>query len=330
MLYNNIIDKKKIYCISGKGGNGIIHFNKKNKKLGKPDGGNGGDGGDVIIIGNNNINNLYNINNTYKAYNGYNGKKNCKTGKKGKNIIIYVPLNIKIKIKNKIFNIKRNKQSKIIIKGGKGGKGNYYYKNSKNQKSRKYSKGKKGKSLFIYLILKLNIDIMIIGLPNTGKSTILSLITNTKPKIDNYYFTTLIPNIGIYKIKKYIYKQNKFIIMDTPSIYNNIYNNKKLNNKYIKKYIKNIKLLLIIINFINIKIFYKEYIKIKKILLKNNININNKNKLFVFNKINYIKKKNLLKIKNKLKYNYNYCFFTIKKNLKKNIYNLKKKINFYL
>ncbi|WGH27189.1 MAG: 50S ribosome-binding GTPase [Candidatus Shikimatogenerans bostrichidophilus] len=328
MIFKNFIDKIKIYCIGGNGGNGIIHFKKKNKKIGKPDGGNGGKGGNIIFIGNKNIYNFYNIKNKkfYKSYNGLQGMKNCKNGKNGKDYIINVPLGTKIIYNKKKIKIKKNKKKIKIILGGKGGKGNNFYKSSINPKSIKFSKGKKGKKILVKLILKINNDISILGLPNTGKSTILSLITNSKPKIDNYFFTTLKPNIGIYNnTNDSIYKKN-YIIMDMPAIIKNCYKGKGLGNKYLK-YIKNNKILLLVINCNNIKNFYKQYFILKNELLKSKIKINNKKIILIFSKYDKIKKKDIIKIKEKINKKFNFCFFSSKDNKKKNIYILKKKIN---
>ncbi|WGH28167.1 MAG: Obg family GTPase CgtA [Candidatus Shikimatogenerans bostrichidophilus] len=325
MLLNNFIDKIYINCISGNGGNGIIHFNKKKKKkIGKPDGGNGGRGGNIIILGNKNINNLYNFKKNYKANNGEQGKNNCKNGKNGKDCIINVPIGSKIIYNNKKFKINNNKKKKIILLGGNGGKGNNYYKSSKNQKSKIYSKGEKGKKLLIYLIFKLKIDISIIGLPNTGKSTILSLITKSKPKINNYFFTSLVPNIGIYKIKN-IYNK-KYIIMDIPAIIKNCYKGKGLGNRYLK-YIKNNKIILIIINCKNIKNFYKQYNIIKYELLKSKIKLKKKKIIFIISKSDKITNKNISNITNNLIKKYNFYFFSKKNKIKKNILYLKKLIN---
>lgn len=280
MLFNNFIDKITLTCISGNGGHGCVHFIKKNKKLGKPDGGNGGDGGKIIFVGDKNLFTLYSFKNKriYKAQNGFNGMKNCKTGKNGKNIIIKIPLYTilsykKRETKKKII-IKKQDEKKILILGGKGGKGNNFYKNSSNQKSKNYSLGEKGKKLIIKLKLQLKIDIGIIGYPNTGKSTILSILTSNKPRIADYDYTTIIPNIGIY-YKNY----NKYIVMDIPAIY--LKNGKIIKNKYLK-YLKDCNIILIIMSINNIKEYKKNNLIIKRILNKNKINI--KNKIIIISK----------------------------------------------
>ncbi|MDH3004296.1 MAG: Obg family GTPase CgtA [Candidatus Shikimatogenerans sp. JK-2022] len=324
MLYKNFINKIYIICKSGNGGHGCVHFLRNFKKIGKPDGGNGGNGGNIIFIGNNNLFTLYNFKfkKFYKANNGKNGKNNCKTGKNGKDCIIYVPLYTLItylyKNEKKSIIIKKHNQKKILLYGGKGGKGNNFYKSSKDQKSKKYSLGKKGKKILIKLELKIKIDVTLIGYPNTGKSTILSKLTNTKPKIGNYDYTTIIPNIGVYNIN-----YNNYLIMDIPAIIENTYLCKGVGSKYIN-YLNNNKLILIVIVINKIKNILKNYNIIKKEINFYNIKINNK--IIILSKYDYIKKKNKKIIKKYFKKNkINYCFFS--KYKKKSINNLKKKIN---
>ncbi|WGH24702.1 MAG: 50S ribosome-binding GTPase [Candidatus Shikimatogenerans bostrichidophilus] len=320
MLYKNFTDYIKIICKSGNGGHGSVHFLRKSKKLGKPNGGNGGNGGNIILVGNKNIFDLYKINKIklFKAENGYNGMKNCKTGRNGRDCIINVPLYTeinyynKINKNNKIF-IKYHNQKELIVNGGKGGKGNNYYKNSFNQKSRKYSLGEQGKTINIILNLKLPIDISILGLPNTGKTTILSKITNNKKIIDNN--TIKIPNFGVYKNN---YKN--YLIIDLPSIKYNNSIGKRINIKFIK-YIYSNKIILLVISIIkNIKEYFLQYnIIINEIKY---FNINVKNILIVITKYKNIKNKYISLLtnyfkKNKIKYLFYY----------KNIDKLKRIIN---
>ncbi|WGH25806.1 MAG: 50S ribosome-binding GTPase [Candidatus Shikimatogenerans bostrichidophilus] len=309
MLYNNFIDNILIICISGNGGNGLVHFKKKNKKIGKPDGGDGGNGGNIIFIGDKNIFTFYNIKKKiiYKALNGQNGMLNCKTGKNGKDYIIKVPIGTIIKInKKKKINITKNNKKKIILFGGRGGKGNFFYKSSKNQKSMKYSKGENGEKIYINLILNIKIDISIIGPSNTGKSTILSIITNSKPKISNYDFTTLVPNLGIYNIKN---KYKKLTIIDIPAVINNLNFKNGIGIKYLK-YLKKCKLILLVIFIKKIKYFKK----IKNILQKNILKEKIKKYFIIISKYDLLEKKNIIKIKNYfIKKKYEFCFFSKKK-----------------
>ncbi|MDH3004880.1 MAG: 50S ribosome-binding GTPase [Candidatus Shikimatogenerans sp. JK-2022] len=328
MFFNNFINKLNIICQTGNGGNGYVHFNKKKKKtLGKPDGGNGGNGGNIIIKGDKKLSNFYHLfinkKKKIKAFSGEIGKNNCKTGKNGKNITIKVPLNTKIE-----FKIKKNKKKKIIKKnnekiiflGGKGGKGNNFFKSSKDQKTKKFTKGCKGNKIFVKLKLNLNIDIGLIGYPNTGKTTVFSFLTNTKPKIENYNFTTIIPNIGFYYLN---YK--KFSIMDTPGIIENSYYGKGLGSKYLK-YLKKTKILLIIMNIENFLNFKKKFFIILKEIKK--IKIKEKKKIIILSKYENFKKNKIKLIKFFFyKQKISYCFFSIFNEFKKNFKILKKKIN---
>ncbi|MDH3004766.1 MAG: 50S ribosome-binding GTPase [Candidatus Shikimatogenerans sp. JK-2022] len=321
MLYNNFIDKINIFCIGGNGGHGKISFLKKQKKIGKPNGGNGGKGGDIIFFYDYNLFSFYNLKNKYiyKAYNGFNGMSNCKNGKNGKDYLINIPHNTIIKYKKKNKNkilIKKNKKKKEIkfFLGGKGGKGNYYFKSSSNQKSRKYTLGEKGKKILIKLKLRFKIDIGIIGLPNTGKTTFFSKITNSKPKIDYYNFTTIIPNIGIYKIK-----EKKFIIIDFPALIANSYKGKGLGSKYIKRYIKTCKKVFIFLFNYTLKKIKEEIKIIKKEICFYKINIK-KNFFFFLSKYDLLKKNNIKKIKNYFfKKKYKFYLFSNKNKNKKNI-----------
>ncbi|WOX79181.1 GTPase [Candidatus Shikimatogenerans bostrichidophilus] len=327
MLFNNLIDNINVICISGNGGNGKVHFTYKNKKIGKPDGGNGGNGGNIIFISDKNIFTLFNIKKIYKAYNGENGKNNCKTGKNGKNCIIKIPIGTKLiyidKNKIKKINFNKNNIRKIILLGGNGGKGNYFYKKSNDQKTKKYTNGKKGINKNIKLILNIKVDIGIVGFPNTGKSTILSLLTNNKPNIDNYNFTTITPNLGIYNN----YKKYNIIIMDLPAIIEKSYKGKGIGNKYLR-HIKNYKLLLLVINYISIKDFIYQLITLKKELYKSNVKINKKKTIIILSKSDKLNKKLINIVSNFLKKNkYYYCFFSKKK--KKLYLNLIKKINYF-
>ncbi|WOX79302.1 GTPase [Candidatus Shikimatogenerans bostrichidophilus] len=327
MLFNNFIDYINVICISGNGGNGKVHFTYNNRKLGKPDGGNGGNGGNIIFMSDKNIFTLYNIKKIYKAYNGENGKNNCKNGKKGKDCVIKIPIGTKlIKIyKNKIKKINFNKNNirKIILLGGNGGRGNNFYKKSNDQKTKKYTNGKIGIKNNIKLILNIKVDIGIVGLPNTGKSTLLSLLTNNKPNIDNYNFTTITPNLGIYNNNK---KYN-IIIMDLPAVIENSYKGKGIGNKYLR-HIKKYKLLLLVIYYNSIKELINQLITIKKELYKSNVKIKKRNTIIILSKYDKLNKKLIKIVSNYLKKNkYNYCFLSKKKN--KTILYLKKKINYY-
>ncbi len=336
MKKNYSENKIKLILISGNGGNGIISF-YRNKFItkGGPDGGNGGKGGNIFFTTDNNINSLNYLKNKKKivAENGHNGGKNNRTGKKGKSIHIKIPINTKITIlkkKKKIIYLKKNKKTILIVKGGKQGIGNNKFKSSTNRTPLKYTKGQKGKKIKIKIKQIYKYDIGIIGLPNSGKSSLFKKLTSNKTKIKNYLFTTLYPQIGILKNKN---KNIKFSLVDTPALIKGSY--KKKNGLGIKflEYIINCKILLHIIEInTNINIIIKNIKIINNELNYYNKKIKNKKQWLIFNKYDLIKYKNIKKkIKKKLKYikfNKKIFFISIKKN--KGIKILKLKLYKYI
>ncbi|UOF94384.1 MAG: GTPase ObgE [Bacteroides sp.] len=204
MQINNLIDNINLTCISGDGGDGGIYFNRSSaNSKGGPNGGNGGNGGSVFVIGNKTIKGLNHIKkykNFAKAESGFPGGKFCKNGKRGRNIIIELPLGTFIYSDSKfISKILDDKNLICILKGGKGGKGNFFLRNSKNRTPYISHKGKKGLQMICNFELKILSDISIIGLPNAGKSTLLSTLSNATPEINDYPFTTINPVFGVIK-----------------------------------------------------------------------------------------------------------------------------------
>lgn len=198
------LDNVKIQIKAGNGGNGCCSFRReKFIEFGGPDGGNGGKGGDVIFVSKENLNTLidFKFKKNYQARNGQSGSGRQKTGANGEDLILNVPIGTQVidEYGNVLFDFIEKDQSYTAARGGKGGAGNYNFKTSTNRAPRYAGKGEEGESSLITLQLKLIADIGIIGMPNAGKSTFLSIITNAKPKIANYPFTTLDPNLGIYK-----------------------------------------------------------------------------------------------------------------------------------
>lgn len=198
------LDNVKIQIKAGNGGNGCCSFRReKFIEFGGPDGGNGGKGGDVIFVSKENLNTLidFKFKKNYQAKNGRSGSGRQKTGANGEDLMLHVPIGTQIidEYGNVLFDFVEKDQLYIAARGGKGGAGNYNFKTSTNRAPRYAGKGEEGESSLLTLQLKLIADIGIIGMPNAGKSTFLSIITNAKPKIANYPFTTLDPNLGIYK-----------------------------------------------------------------------------------------------------------------------------------
>lgn len=198
------LDNVHIEVVAGRGGDGISSFRReKFIEFGGPDGGNGGDGGDVILESKENINTLvdFRYKRTYKAQNGKSGRHQQQTGAKGEDLILTVPVGTQVinEYSDILFDFISPGQRYLVVKGGQGGRGNYNFKTSTNRAPRYSTKGALGDRLSITLQLKLIADVGLVGLPNAGKSTFLSTITNARPKIANYPFTTLNPHLGIYK-----------------------------------------------------------------------------------------------------------------------------------
>ncbi len=214
------VDRAKIHIKGGKGGNGAVSFYRaKYISHGGPDGGDGGKGGDVIFEGSDNMNTLvdFRFKRHFTAENGIDGgKRNC-TGPDGKTVIIKVPVGTVIKeaVSGKVMaDITSNGERKVIIKGGRGGRGNQHFATATRQAPRYAENGKPSKEYDIILELKTIADVGIIGFPNVGKSTLLSMVTNANPKIADYHFTTLSPNLGVVHYKK----GENFVMADIPGI----------------------------------------------------------------------------------------------------------------
>lgn len=213
------IDVAKIELKAGKGGDGSVAFRReKYEPSGGPAGGDGGDGGSIIIVGDKDIKTLmdYSYRSIYKAENGGDGRNKKQFGKKGEDLILKVPVGTLVKdydTDTVIYDVKHDKEEFVICKGGKGGKGNVHFKSSIRQAPRFAEPGEKGEEKIIKLELKLLADVGLIGLPNVGKSTLLSIMSNARPKIANYHFTTLEPNLGVCKVG-----EKSFVLADIPGL----------------------------------------------------------------------------------------------------------------
>lgn len=213
------IDVAKIELKAGKGGDGSVAFRReKYEPSGGPAGGDGGDGGSIIIVGDKDIKTLmdYSYKSIYKAESGGDGRNKKQFGKKGEDLILKVPVGTLVKdydTDTVIYDVKHDKEEFVICKGGKGGKGNVHFKSSIRQAPRFAEPGAKGEEKTIKLELKLLADVGLIGLPNVGKSTLLSIMSNARPKIANYHFTTLEPNLGVCKVG-----EKSFVLADIPGL----------------------------------------------------------------------------------------------------------------
>ena len=214
------VDRVKIHIKGGDGGNGCVSFYRaKYITHGGPDGGDGGKGGSIIFVGDENMNTLmdFRYKRMYKAEPGQDGGKRNRFGKDGENLIIKVPKGTVVKeaATNKIMaDITKNGEEKVVIRGGRGGRGNQHFATPTRQAPRYAEMGQKSKEYDVVLELKLIADVGLIGFPNVGKSTFLSMVTNANPKIANYHFTTLAPNLGVVQLKN----GNDFVLADIPGI----------------------------------------------------------------------------------------------------------------
>ena len=214
------LDEAKIYCESGKGGPGSVSFRReKCAQFGGPNGGDGGNGGDVIIEVVDDANTLIDFRYAqhFKADPGMHGMGTNRSGRGGDDCVIKIPVGTVILAEDKeteLYDCINVGDRFTILKGGDGGKGNAHYKTSTNQAPRKSTPGFPGDEIAIWLRLKLIADIGLLGLPNAGKSTFLSVVSNAKPKIADYPFTTLHPNLGVVRIGN----TQEFVIADIPGL----------------------------------------------------------------------------------------------------------------
>ncbi|XLS30170.1 GTPase ObgE [Flavobacteriaceae bacterium M23B6Z8] len=248
MTEGNFVDYVKIFVSSGKGGQGSSHLHReKYVAKGGPDGGDGGRGGHIILKGNKNLWTLYHFKfkKHFKAEAGGAGSKSRSTGADGKDIVVDVPLGTVIKDPEtgKILNeVIEDGQELILAKGGKGGLGNWHFRSSTNQTPRYAQPGLPGEEKTILLELKLLADVGLVGFPNAGKSTLLSVITSAKPKIADYEFTTLKPNLGIVAYRDF----KTFVMADIPGIIEGAAEGKGLGHYFLRHIERNSTLLFLI------------------------------------------------------------------------------------
>ena len=289
------LDQAKIYISSGKGGDGCVSFrHEKFIEYGGPDGGNGGKGGDIIFITNDNLNTLidFRYRQHFKGKTGNNGKGKNKTGSNAKNIYINVPSGTQILNEDKSYLIAdmTDTESEFIIKGGKGGFGNNHFKSSTNRAPRNFTKGQDGAEMWLWLSLKLFADVGIIGLPNAGKSTLLSKISSARPKIADYPFTTLHPVLGVMKDNRH-----EFVIADIPGLIKGAHEGKGLGDQFLA-HIERCKILLHLIDLSNNK-FIEDYKTVRLELEKYGSELINKKEIIALSKFDLYNAKNNSAIK---------------------------------
>ena len=248
MTEGNFVDYIKIFASSGKGGKGSVHLHReKFITKGGPDGGDGGRGGHVIVRGNKNMWTLFHLKfkKHFKAAHGGDGGKSRSTGKDGEDIYVDVPLGTIVRdseTQDIIFEITEDAQEKILVEGGMGGRGNWHFKSSTNQTPRYAQPGIQGQEGWFQMELKILADVGLVGFPNAGKSTLLSVITAAKPKIANYAFTTLKPNLGIVEYRNY----QSFVMADIPGIIEGASEGKGLGHRFLRHIERNSTLLFLI------------------------------------------------------------------------------------
>ncbi len=248
MAEQNFVDYVKINCRSGSGGAGSAHFMRdRTNAQGGPDGGDGGRGGHIILRGNRNIWTLLTLKyrKHVKAGHGGNGSKSNSHGADGDDIILEVPLGTVAKdpeTKEVLFEITNDQEQRILVAGGRGGLGNSHFKSSTNQTPRYAQPGEDGEEFWFILELKVLADVGLVGFPNAGKSTFLSVVTAAKPKIANYPFTTLTPNLGIVQYRD----GRSFVIADIPGIIEDAHQGKGLGHRFLRHIERNATLLFMV------------------------------------------------------------------------------------
>ncbi|NCV24342.1 MAG: GTPase ObgE, partial [Proteobacteria bacterium] len=229
------LDQAKIFVKAGDGGNGIASFRReKFIEYGGPNGGDGGDGGSVILKAVNGLNTLidFRFAQHFKSENGDKGGSNNKTGHGGKDLYLRVPLGTQVYAEDKktlIYDFTKENEEFILAKGGKGGVGNTKFKSSTNRAPRKFTKGKSGEEISVWLELKIIADVGLIGFPNAGKSSFLTISTKARPKIADYPFTTLKPNLGVVQ-----FDDKEIVMADIPGLIEGAHKGIGLGDKFLK------------------------------------------------------------------------------------------------
>ena len=272
------LDQVKIFVKAGDGGSGSASMRReKFIEFGGPDGGDGGKGASIILKAERNLNTLidYRYTQHFKAERGQNGMGKNKTGRNGKDLYLKVPIGTQVleeDNKTLLFDFKKEKEEFILASGGKGGLGNTNFKSSTNRAPRKFTKGSLGEEFWIWFQLKTIADVGIIGLPNAGKSSLLAAITNANPKIANYKFTTINPNLGVAK-----YDDKEITLADIPGLIEGAHTGVGLGIKFLK-HIERCKILIHMIDITD-KNLNKSYSQIKKELGSYSKNLLKKKKL---------------------------------------------------
>ena len=286
------LDQAKIYIKAGNGGPGSASFRReKFVEFGGPDGGDGGSGGSVIFESDRNLNTLidYRYAQHFKAEHGSSGSKKNKTGAGGKDLILKVPVGTQLYEEDNntlIYDFTKNKEKYLVASGGKGGLGNVRFKSSTNRAPRRKTNGKIGEEFWVWLQLKVIADIGIIGLPNAGKSSLLSSLTRAKPKIASYPFTTLNPNLGVT-----YYNNKEITLADIPGLIEGAHKGAGLGDKFLR-HIERCKILLHLID-ITEEDLVGNYYKIRSELQAYDKKLSKKKEIIFFNKSDLLEKEKI-------------------------------------
>ena len=314
------LDQARIYIKAGNGGSGSASFRReKFVEYGGPDGGDGGDGGSIIVQSDRNLNTLIDFRYAqhFKAQHGKPGSKRNKTGANGEDLILKVPLGTQIYEEDNntlIYDFTKNREKYLVASGGKGGLGNVRFKSSTNRAPRKKTNGKLGEEFWIWLQLKVIADIGIIGKPNAGKSSLLAALTRAKPKIANYPFTTINPNLGVS-----YYGGKEITLADIPGLVEGAHKGVGLGDKFLR-HIERCKILLHLIDLSEDNLV-NSYNKIKLELSNYDKNLTKKREIIFFNKSDLLEDneidKKLKEFKNKIKTKYEVISVYSNKDVKK-------------
>jgi len=287
------LDQVKVHVKAGNGGSGSASFRReKFIEFGGPDGGDGGQGGSIVFVADRNLNTLidFRYQQHFKAEKGQDGKGKKKTGKSGKNLVLKVPVGTQIFEEDNntlIEDLVKPEQTATIALGGKGGMGNVRFKSSVNRAPRKKTDGDKGENFWIWLQLKVIADIGIIGMPNSGKSSLLSVLTSAKPKIASYPFTTINPNLGVVN-----YSNKEITLADIPGLIEGAHEGIGLGDKFLR-HIERCKNILHLIDITNDNLL-ENYSKARKELFKYSSNLKKKREIIVFNKIDMVNEEEIV------------------------------------
>ena len=288
------LDQAKIYIKAGNGGSGSASFRReKFIEYGGPDGGDGGSGGSIIVESDRNLNTLIDFRYAqhFKAQHGKPGSKRNRTGANGKDLVLKVPVGTQIYEEDNntlIYDFTKNKEKYLVASGGKGGLGNVRFKSSTNRAPKKKTNGKIGEEFWIWLQLKVIADIGIIGKPNAGKSSLLAALTRAKPKIANYPFTTINPNLGVT-----YYDGKEITLADVPGLVEGAHKGIGLGDKFLR-HIERCKMLLHLID-ISEEDLISVYKKIKFELSNYDKNLEKKKEIIFFNKSDLLEEKEINK-----------------------------------